>query len=499
MAQLIAANNAQSTLAGSISNTATTANLASGSGILFAAPSAGQYFVGTFTDAATGLLHEIVWVTNVTGDQITMQRAQEGTTGLNWSANDLFGNLMTAGQLETLVQVAQAQEQNYNYGVDTGAVNAYLIALTPAIGTAPTAGMPIRMVALNTNTGASTLNAGWGAVAIKRRDGSALIGNEILANVFTELFWNGAVFEYIDTAPATSAAIAAGTDTESAVTPAQLAAALGSGKVISGQCYLQLTSSTAITLMPKNGNNVPNAGNILQLPAAGVTGANTGVLLNGTPASNLVASTVYLVALNASSQLEYWTLGTGHSPSSTSGNIGVEIITGHNDKTLVGMIRTNSSAQFVDTDASRFVVSWFNKQLKPSKSTFTGNPNPGTQSGVAEIDTSIRNGILVWSGVSVPFAVAGNIEGLGGNTSTNNGIAFDGTSPELEGAATASPSGLNNTSIGFSGIKEGLSEGYHYGTLVYSSNSTPVYQGGSTPFSSPSTPSPCVLDLSVFG
>lgn len=221
--QLIAANNAQSTLAGSITNTATTANLASGSGILFAPPSAGQYFVGTFTDAATGLLHEIVWVTAVTGDQITMQRAQEGTTALNWSANDLFGNLMTAGQLETLVQLTQLQTQSTNYGVDTGVANAYVVGFTPAIGTAPPAGTPIRFLTGNANNGATTINAGWGAAPLVRRDGSACVGGEVGAGVITDTIWDGTHFEYQGTAPATSAAVAAGTDTQSAITPAQLA------------------------------------------------------------------------------------------------------------------------------------------------------------------------------------------------------------------------------------------------------------------------------------
>ena len=72
-------NNATSTLAGAITNTSLTANLASGAGALFPAPGAGQYFALTFTDAATGLLNEIVNVTNVTGDTITMIRGQEGT------------------------------------------------------------------------------------------------------------------------------------------------------------------------------------------------------------------------------------------------------------------------------------------------------------------------------------------------------------------------------------------------------------------------------------
>src|ERR1700685_3189784 len=122
---ILAANNANTTLAGSISNTATTANLAAGTGVLFPSPSGGEYFVGTFTDAATGLLREIVHVTNVTGDTITMVRAQEGTTGLNWSANDLFANLWTAGQFEACLQEGDLQSQDENYAVDTGSANAY--------------------------------------------------------------------------------------------------------------------------------------------------------------------------------------------------------------------------------------------------------------------------------------------------------------------------------------------------------------------------------------
>lgn len=98
-------NNANTTLAGTVSNVATTATLTPGAGALFPAPGADQYFTATFSDAATGLLNEIVHVTNVTGDVVTMARAQEGTTALNWAAGDLFSNLVTAGSLEAFGQV----------------------------------------------------------------------------------------------------------------------------------------------------------------------------------------------------------------------------------------------------------------------------------------------------------------------------------------------------------------------------------------------------------
>ena len=97
--QVLFANNAGSTLAGAITNTATTANLQAGTGALFPNPSAGQFFALTFTDALTGLVHEIVYVTARSGDALTFIRAQEGTTAQAWSAGDLAENLLTAGTM----------------------------------------------------------------------------------------------------------------------------------------------------------------------------------------------------------------------------------------------------------------------------------------------------------------------------------------------------------------------------------------------------------------
>jgi hypothetical protein len=102
MSTILFANLGKSTLAGGITNVATTVNLAVGTGVLFPAPGAGQYFVATFTDALTGLLNEIVHVTNITGDVATIVRAQESTTALAWLAGDLFDNLCTAGTMQSL-------------------------------------------------------------------------------------------------------------------------------------------------------------------------------------------------------------------------------------------------------------------------------------------------------------------------------------------------------------------------------------------------------------
>lgn len=106
MAVFLFANNANSTLAGPINSSVTSLNLASGQGALFPNPSAGQQFALTLTDAATGLLTEIMYCTARTGDTLTVVRAQENTTAQSWIAGDLAANLVTAGQMAANVQTS---------------------------------------------------------------------------------------------------------------------------------------------------------------------------------------------------------------------------------------------------------------------------------------------------------------------------------------------------------------------------------------------------------
>lgn len=501
--QLLWSNNAQTTIAGSISNTATNVNLASGTGALFPNPGAGQGFTGTFTDAATGLLHEIVLVTGRTGDTLTIVRAQEGTIGLNWTANDLFANLWTAGAAASLVQAYQLQFQTGNYAQDTGSANSYLVALNPTVSSAPAAGFIVRVRIANTNTGASTLDAGWGAATIIRRYGTNLIGNELPANRIAELIWNGTQFQLLSIAPATSAAIIAGTDTQSAVTPDQLASALGNQRLLTGQCRMSAVNATTLRLSPYNGNGVPVAGALQAVPSAGINVANTNITLNGVGGSDLASNANYLVALNQSNGLEFWTLGTGHSPSSTAGNIGVEIITGHNDKTLVGMIRTNASAQFQIANGFLFVLNWFNRRVRRSRTVFTGNPTTSSTS-IVELDTSIRNNFICWSDDFPLFSVSGTATAGASSQLAVTGIGFDGTTPELESALysgmhTSTEGSSTVGSISFSGIKNGLTEGNHYATVLGAASFGSVgWQGGNSAISGSTNP-PVTLTIMVQG
>lgn len=262
--ELLFANNAQTTLAGSIGPSTTTLNVQAGGGALFPNPSPGQGFAASLTDAATGLLREVVLVTQRSGDTMTVVRGQEGFTPISWSANDLFSQLNTAGDMASMVQVKQAQASAWTYGDDVGSTNALLVVFDPAI-VAPVAGTLLRVKVLNGNTGAATLDFGTGPLAIVRRDGSALIGNELVAGQVALFSIQPSNVQLLQPGPASSAALSAGTDTQSFVTPQQLA---GTGFAFTGMITFGANVLTPAGWLKAFGQQVARVGTYANLFAA---------------------------------------------------------------------------------------------------------------------------------------------------------------------------------------------------------------------------------------
>lgn len=85
------------------------------------------------------------------------------------------------GQLLAAI-LALIESKTGNYGLDTGAANSYVTALTPAV-IAYANGLQVRFRAAHANTGQSTLNAGAGVVPLLRDDGTALQAGDVPANV----------------------------------------------------------------------------------------------------------------------------------------------------------------------------------------------------------------------------------------------------------------------------------------------------------------------------
>ena len=97
---------------------------------------------------------------------------------------------------------------NVNYVVDTGAANAYVATLVPALG-AYTAGVLVQFKATNANTTTSTVNVnGLGVKTIKKLGGATdLVSGDIAAGMVVELEYDGTNFLMLNpvaNAPVTS-------------------------------------------------------------------------------------------------------------------------------------------------------------------------------------------------------------------------------------------------------------------------------------------------------
>lgn len=175
-------NNATTTIAGTISATDTTVNLAGGTGVEFPNPGSGDYFTATFYDAATGTLDEIVHVTARSGDTCTIVRGQEGTAARGWNAGDSFSNLVTAATLANFIQTGSGVNTALIYqGNDTGAPNALVVpVLTPTPAGPPISGMMLEITVANANSAPTTIAVlGQAALPIQDSLGRALQGGEL--------------------------------------------------------------------------------------------------------------------------------------------------------------------------------------------------------------------------------------------------------------------------------------------------------------------------------
>jgi len=107
MPSFVFANNVSSTIASSITSTATTITLSSAA--RFPTIPAGYVWAVTLNDAATGQIFEIVYVTSTSGANLQgCLRGQEGTPAQAWLANDKAFAADTAGILSSFETTAQA-------------------------------------------------------------------------------------------------------------------------------------------------------------------------------------------------------------------------------------------------------------------------------------------------------------------------------------------------------------------------------------------------------
>ena len=218
-----------------------------------------------------------------------------------------------------------------------------------------------------------------------------------------------------------------------------------------GQCRLSVTSTTTIVLKPFNGNNVIVNGMGLQLPSAGVTYTISG----------LAASTVYYVYLTGTTTSPVLTVST--TAYTTDATTGVTVKIGDATQTLVGMVYTNASTQFVDSAASRTCLNWFNRR----KIITDSQTQPGytfTNSVLAEVNAALRATFLCWAD-DVPVVSANGTVSLSVQGTVTLATSVDSVGSQYTPSQNISMSAT--FSSGFSGHGAiGLSEGRHFTLFI---------------------------------
>ena len=123
-------NNAKTTLASSLSNSATSATVTDGS--VFPSLSAGEFFLVTFDDGSN---NEICKCTARSGNTLTIVRAQESTTARAFSSGDAAEGRVTAGVLETIQEniAAKSANQTVFNTTTSGGATTYNIGTNPGV------------------------------------------------------------------------------------------------------------------------------------------------------------------------------------------------------------------------------------------------------------------------------------------------------------------------------------------------------------------------------
>ena len=123
-------NNAKTTLASSLSNSATTATVTDGS--VFPSLSAGEFFLITFDDGSN---NEICKCTARSGNTLTIVRAQESTTARAFSSGDSAEGRVTAGVLEQIQEniAAKSANQTVFNATTAGGATTYNIGTNPGV------------------------------------------------------------------------------------------------------------------------------------------------------------------------------------------------------------------------------------------------------------------------------------------------------------------------------------------------------------------------------
>lgn len=231
-----------------------------------------------------------------------------------------------------------------------------------------------------------------------------------------------------------------------------------------GHGRFEYVSTTSCRFIPYIGNRIKLNGKLYQIPAAGISMANTNVFVNGAAGQNLGVGQTYLVSLfdNAGALTPHFSSNISLTRDTTPGNVGVVYPTGYATHILIGMVQmSNPGANFQNTPANRGVISWFNRRNIVAAGANT-NGVQTTSSTLLDLGAAYRAYFCNWADESVFVAVEGSVLSTAAGT--------PGASVGVDGPTGLLPQVVNHTignatwwgGVGGAGNAGALADGSHY-------------------------------------
>ena len=230
---------------------------------------------------------------------------------------------------------------------------------------------------------------------------------------------------------------------------------------------LSLSTNISFNFKPKNGDLIKIAGQLYQIPSGGITGTTiTSMFKEGVAAQALSASTFYyLYCFNNGGVLTADASTTGYIIDTTVGNVGVAIKAGFTTRTLIGAIYVDASGHLNDADASRTLISWFNRQPKRLQNAFTATRST-TSTSLVEVNSEIRCNFIIWADDALKIAFNGYAANATANDAVLSAIGIDGTTIGATTISLFTTAGFGQP-IAVSEVRTGISEGaIHYATAI---------------------------------
>jgi hypothetical protein len=238
-----------------------------------------------------------------------------------------------------------------------------------------------------------------------------------------------------------------------------------------GQCKLQYTNSTTLTLLPYNGNHliIKNGGGVWeahQIPAAGVT-AGVGELAS--------MALFYVYASWNGSAIVLTTDATAPVIEST---YGFAVMSGDETELCVGFGYSVDGLTFVDTTSQRFVRSFFNDRGALGTGSYTTDRST-TSATYAEVNSEIEIQMVVWAGERVDINFHGSAHVSSGTIACGSGFSIDSaTVPQ-----TSFPVDISTTELPITHVDvydATLGGMYTFRHLAKTASGTLTFNGGAT-------------------